>query len=56
MGGWIQINIAAYMQYYNLDRPHTANNVMSPISYEKPFRKSPEKVVQNYTIRGLEGV
>lgn len=32
-------DVAAYMRYYNLDRLHTANNDMSPITYENSFRK-----------------
>jgi len=30
----MKIDVAAYMRYYNLKRLHTANDDMSPISYE----------------------
>ena len=32
-------DVSAYMRYYNLDRLHTTNGDMSPIDYEKSFRK-----------------
>ena len=32
-------DVATYMQYYNLDRLHTANGDRSPIDYEMSFRK-----------------
>ena len=32
-------DVTAYMQYYNLDRLHTANGDRSPIDYEMSFRK-----------------
>ena len=32
-------DVSAYMRYYNLDRLHTTNGGMSPIDYEKSFRK-----------------
>ncbi|MCS6232535.1 IS3 family transposase [Shewanella baltica] len=32
-------DVAAYIRYYNLDRLHTTNGYMSPINYEKSFRK-----------------
>lgn len=32
-------DVADYMRYYNLDRLHTTNGDMSPVDYEKLFRK-----------------
>ncbi|NOH72631.1 IS3 family transposase [Vibrio pectenicida] len=32
-------DVAAYMRYYNLDRLHTTNGDISPVDYEKFFRK-----------------
>ncbi len=27
-------DVSAYMRYYNLERPHTANGDLSPVEYE----------------------
>ena len=35
----IKQDVAAYMKYYNLERLHTAIRNMSPVEYEKQFRK-----------------
>ena len=32
-------DVAAYMRYYNLERLHSANQDISPVEYEKQFRK-----------------
>ena len=33
-------DVAAYMQYYNSDRLHTANGSMSPVKYENAFNRA----------------
>lgn len=47
-------DVAAYIKYYNVDRLHTANGDMSPISFEAYQQKCPVFLDQYKALKKME--